>query len=212
MQAIWQNQTNKITFIIRESIKEIRLWHLFDWLAHGLGLRLLFWLAVSAGEFTRGRLQSLKKTEYTQIYHHMSIKTISYMLVWGMSCVLYLQRDASVGLGCWGHSVLSVRGVTGEGDQVVVAVAVGDQRGGAVGLQQVQWDGLGVDLGAVLWVDEDRSHLDTERFLLAHDHIFKQDFSCLLFLLFLFHTMFQHNCRLYITVPGSSGPGAVFYI
>lgn len=56
-----------------------------------------------------------------------------------MRCVtdevsLYLQRDASIGFGQCGHSVLPVCGVTGESDQVVVAVAVGDQCGRAIGL------------------------------------------------------------------------------
>lgn len=37
--------------------------YLFDWLAHRLGLWLLSRLAVSAGEFTRSRLQSLNKIE-----------------------------------------------------------------------------------------------------------------------------------------------------
>lgn len=70
----------------------------------------------------------------------------------------HLQSDASVGLGHRGHGVLPFA-VTAEGDQVVVAVAVGDQRGGAVGLQKVQRYGLRVDLGAILWADDDRRHL-----------------------------------------------------
>lgn len=70
----------------------------------------------------------------------------------------YLQSDASVGFGYRGHAVLPFA-VTGEGDQVVVAVAVGDQRGGAICLQKVQRYGLRVDLGAVLRADDDRCHL-----------------------------------------------------
>lgn len=74
----------------------------------------------------------------------------------------YLQGDASVVFGRRGHAVLPVT-VAGEGDQVVVAVAVGDQRGGAVRLQEVQRYGLRSDLGAVLWADDDRGHLPNTR-------------------------------------------------
>ena len=48
----------------------------------------------------------------------------------------------------------------GQCNQEVVSVAVGDQRGRAVGLEQVQGDGLGGHLGAVQLVDEDRAHLE----------------------------------------------------
>lgn len=74
----------------------------------------------------------------------------------------YLQGDASVVFGRRGHAVLPFA-VAGEGDQVVVAVAVGDQRGGAVRLQEVQRYGLRADLGAVLWADDDRRHLPDTR-------------------------------------------------
>lgn len=75
---------------------------------------------------------------------------------------LYLQGDASVDLAQWGHAVLSVSGVTGQSDQVVVPVAVGDQRGHAVGLE-VQCDGLGLERSAVLLVDDDWSHLEKRK-------------------------------------------------
>lgn len=75
---------------------------------------------------------------------------------------LYLQGDASVDFGQWGHAVLPVSGVTAQSDQVVVAVAVGDQRGHAVGLE-VQCDGLGLERSAVLLVDDDWSHLEKKK-------------------------------------------------
>lgn len=49
----------------------------------------------------------------------------------------YLQCDASVGFGQRRHSVLSLCGVTGQRDQVVVPIGVCDQRRCAVGLKEV---------------------------------------------------------------------------
>lgn len=47
----------------KKFLKSVSQVYLFDWLAHRLGLWLLFRLAVSAGEFSRSRLQSLNKIE-----------------------------------------------------------------------------------------------------------------------------------------------------
>lgn len=49
----------------------------------------------------------------------------------------YLQRDASVEFARRRRAVLPLCGVTAEGDQVVVAVAVGDQGGRAAGLEEI---------------------------------------------------------------------------
>lgn len=70
--------------------------------------------------------------------HHSHITHYQYSAPHQRLLVLpYLQRDASVGFGQWGHSVLPLC-VTGEGDQVMVAVAVGDQCRRATCLEQVQ--------------------------------------------------------------------------
>lgn len=69
-----------------------------------------------------------------------------------------LQSDASVGFGYRRHAVLPFA-VTGEGDQVVVAITVGDQRVSAIRLEEVQRYGLCLDLRAVLRADDDGPHL-----------------------------------------------------
>lgn len=70
-----------------------------------------------------------------------------------------MQHDASVRLAR-GHFTLGVGCIAGHCNQVMVAVAVGDQRRRSVGFEEVQGDGLGGHLGAVELADEDRRHLN----------------------------------------------------